>query len=122
MQIKSNRAKHTAYIHGYVLFGSFAPVFNDAGREIEKKFLEKGKLAFNYSHIRDRDLLIADANSSELDLKIECPYNPNFDFDTNYLVKVRDEFYQVNRYDISNDQTKMFFYLRKAGIDNVSVE
>ena len=108
--------KHTSYTDGYLEIGKPKPTYDGAKQVIARDFESLISLAFNYSHIRDRDIRIEDGSVQEIDVKVECPYNLDFINDTRNLVKLRDVVYDIVRYDTSNYRDKMYLFLRKVKI------
>lgn len=99
--------KFNTYNDGVIKFGEFKDVLNEVGNVERKEFVEKGKLFFSYSQIREMDKY---KFNTELKSEIKLKVIKNNIINSNYVVEHEGKFYEIEHIDKGNKDLFLFIF------------
>lgn len=99
--------KFNTYNDGVIKFGEFKDVLNESGNVERKEFVEKGKLFFSYSQIREMDQY---KFNTELKSEIKLKVIKNTIINSNYVVELEGKFYEIEYMDKGNKDLFLFIF------------
>lgn len=104
--------KHQTYNDGVLEYYKTTPKYNASKKKIGDEKTYIGKLNYELAYKRQQDLEFAESKSKKLDMKVKTPKVP---FNTEYLVKINNEFYECYLCEDS-DRVSNYLYLQKVSL------
>ena len=100
--------KFDSFNDGLIYFGDYVEGYDENGDATEKEFVQKGRLFFALSSIREQDTLKYDS-SKKVTLKIKTPYLPILN--SNHVIRYNEDYYSVTHIDPGINRQSLFIYL-----------
>lgn len=98
------------YNDGVFYFGIHEESYDASGNALEEKeFIVQDKLFFSYSSIREQDRLKYDNTGTSLKMKLKVRFNTIIN--SNYVIKLNNEFYCIETMDRDVQGKNLYLYL-----------